>query len=183
MADKLILLAEVETPLARVASLTRSLRELGLTGEPFHLDGHTHYRAGERFLELVTFLGCSPRVVLDPDAGEDFCHIRIHASETTRRLGRPRFNPPRCPACRKHRIRDGDTILERWENDRNRLWTCPSCGASMPPPAIDWRHGAGFGNLFIEIWGIQPELAVPGETLWHHLRAACPAGWDYLFSE
>lgn len=183
MADKLILLAEVEAPHTQVTNLSRSLQDMGLTGERFTLDGHTLYRAGEHFLDLITFLGCSPRVVLDPDAGEDFCHVRIHASEITRCLGRPRLNPPRCPACRKHRIRNGSAIIERWENDRGYLWTCPSCGASMPPPAIDWRHGAGFGNLFIEIRGIQPELAVPGERLWQCLRAACPARWDYLFTE
>lgn len=180
MSDKLILLTEADQPTLHVASLVEMLTRIGLIAEGFEFEGHSHHRAGDEFLNLITFLGCSPYVVLDPGAGEDFCHVRIYATGETQCIGRPGTTPPRCPQCR-HKITDADAVIGPWKKDSAHEWNCPDCGTSLPPRAINWRHSAGFGNLVIEIWGIQPELAVPGDALQAQLKATCPTDWDYLF--
>ena len=51
--------------------LIGALESAGLIGAPWVRAGRTEYRAGDAFLKLVTFLGCSPQVALDPRQAAD----------------------------------------------------------------------------------------------------------------
>ena len=51
-----------DTVPADADGLSRALQELEFIGMPFPLVGATHYLPGDRFLDLITFLGCSPVV-------------------------------------------------------------------------------------------------------------------------
>ena len=57
-------------------SLVRTSHELGLIGARWASEHADEFRAGERFLRLVMFLGCSPQVVLErelAEAGQQVC--------------------------------------------------------------------------------------------------------------
>ena len=62
------------------AALAGTLAEAGLIGPPISLPRETIYPTGGHFLRLVTFLGCSPRVELDPPA--DPAQIETHSRES-----------------------------------------------------------------------------------------------------
>lgn len=131
-------------------ALIARLSDLGFVGAGY---GETPgvYLAGPRFLQLITFLGCSPHLQLEPpaDGSEDFCHIRLRGPfRTARLLSAGNTRPPRCPGCGKG--------LTNWRQLES-LWAkggsgseigCAACGRSANPAELDWRRKAGFGTLF-----------------------------------
>jgi hypothetical protein len=57
-------------------SILDALHEIGFIGEA--LKEPPGYLPGERFMQLVSFMGCSPYIRLQPDgSGEPFCHLRL----------------------------------------------------------------------------------------------------------
>ncbi len=176
---------------ADAESLVRELGILGFAGTPFLLLGRTHYLPGDRFLELVTFLGCSPVVALGPplDAPADpaahadaFCHVGIrYAGEHPEFISGRNTAPPRCRECR-HREPDWQKMIEAWRSSPEVYrWLCPTCGHHASPFELDWRQSAGFGRFFLEIWGIHPAEAVPGPALLETLRHAAGEPWGHFY--
>ena len=169
-------------PQCREAAI-RSLAATGLIETPPipELDGH--YRAGERFLDHITFLGCSPVIALEaPGAAGEMCLVEVPVP-----LAEPKFlagvnaKLPRCPACR-YRIERWETIVEAWEADSgSHRWHCPVCGRHHAVPELDWRQSAGFARFFIRISGIFEGEAVPGEALLRSLGDAAGADFTYFY--
>ena len=172
-------------------SLITSLGRLGLTGLPFPVAGRTHYLPGERFLELISFLGCSPVVALAPPAdpsadpaahAEAFCHIGLwYAGEKPLFVGGRNTVSPRCPNCRQ-REESWQALVEAWTASPTAYrWRCPACSRHFQPFELDWRQSAGFGRFFVEVWGIHPAEAVPGEALLNTLMRATGTPWGYFY--
>lgn len=166
------------------ARLSRALGELGLVEGPVAGESQAWY-AGDRFLSLVIFLGCSPQVDFRPaDAGQAaegrYCHVRYRV-EGTEPVFRAASGPlrPRCPACRKPV--GGGAWLAEGLVDREARQDCPSCGQSFPVVALDWRQGAGCGRWFLEIWNIHPHEAVPAEELTTALERTVAAPVRYFY--
>jgi len=70
-----------QCPPPSIDDLARFLTSVGLTGEAMKHDVYTRkhqYMTGERFLDLIAFLGCSPNIKLQPDKEhQSFCHVNI----------------------------------------------------------------------------------------------------------
>ncbi|NNF96521.1 MAG: hypothetical protein HKM94_06315, partial [Halobacteria archaeon] len=89
---------------ASVADLEQVLLQVGLIGQAWGDGTQQRYLIGERFLQLVTFLGCAPAIELEPptNGNTEFCHVGISGIYSD-----PRFMAdtqgvlPRCPHCRK----------------------------------------------------------------------------------
>lgn len=164
--------------------LVQALEGIGFIGGTLDFRGRRHYRPGEDFLQLVSFLGCSPVVALgEPGAtGDDFCHVDVQAPEPAPRfLAGANLKKPRCPGCR-YTIEEWPAIIAAWEQDRGGYhWRCPLCGNTYPPPQLNWRQSAGFARMFIEVWGIFEGEAVPGQTLMTCLRQATATEWDFFY--
>jgi hypothetical protein len=145
--------------------LQQALKTLGLLGEARQPG---EFLAGSEYLNLVTYLGCSPQISL----GEAEAATRIYLREPD---AAPRLNaganikPPRCKACRQT-IPLADARLQ--------LQTCPHCSQ---PLKLDWRRSAAFGRVFIEISNVYDSEAVPGEALLECLREATGMVWDYCY--
>jgi hypothetical protein len=165
-------------------TLVIALRTLGLIAAPFELHGRIHYRAGERFLELISFLGCMPFLVLDPAEGlagqsHAFCHVAVPAprpAPTLRTSGGTRAPP--CPACAAR-----PASWRAWlgkEVDDRRL-TCPDCRQSFAPSALRWRRTAAYARTWIEVWGVYPSEAVPAKRLLTTLGTVMGTTWDYAY--
>ncbi len=142
------------------------------------------FMAGEQFLQLLTFMGCSPNISLAPqhDGDRDYCHIvlsPIYVQTRFRSHARDVF--ARCPACGQ-RDADWQTPIERWQiNVALKKYVCPHCHESMSLYDLRWRHLAGFGRFFIEIFSIFPQEGIPTDSLLSALEKACAQPWTYFF--
>jgi hypothetical protein len=183
---KLLLRPEsVEPPPPSRGRLIAAMQGLGLIGSP--VDKHRRPRrflAGQRFLQLISFLGCSPNVRLQPptDRSEDFCYIEVLGPwEQARFMHGRNTRPPGCPVC-GHRNADWQASMQREGAEASRVeWTCGACGARTPPSQWNWRQQAGFGRLFIQINSIFPSEAVPTPELLESLERLSATPWRYFY--
>jgi Zn ribbon nucleic-acid-binding protein len=181
-----------DCPAIDSAVLTDRLQAIGLAGNAVAVGTESIYPTGERFLQLVSFLGCSPAIELDlPDdpvermaacAAGQACHIRISQSGS-----QPRFRADsrraaaRCPACRQP-VADWETRIAAWRsNPADSGWHCSHCAHEGRVFDLNFRKSAGFGHTFIEIWGIHPSEAVPVTTLLDALENISRCKWKTLY--
>lgn len=128
-------------------ALIARLSDLGFVGAGY---GETPgvYLAGPRFLQLITFLGCSPHLQLEPpaDGSEDFCHIRLRGPfRTARLLSAGNTRPPRCPGCGKG-LTNWRQLESLWAKgvvrERNRMRRmrpeCESCRTGLAAQSRVW---------------------------------------------
>lgn len=165
------------------AALRQRLAALGLTGAPLIFEGREHYRPGENFLRLVTFLGCSPVVSLGEPGltGDEFCHIDVDGPhDTIQFVSGNNAKLPRCPGC-GYRIEEWPSLIAQWRDDNAYIWRCPLCSKEYPPPRLRWRQCAGFGRYFIRVWGIFEGEAVPSDELLATLREVSGFDWGYFY--
>ena len=192
-AHKLVLCpAHLERPGVDTATLVEALRAIGLLAAPVCHDPARGYRAGEHFLRLVSFLGCSPAVELEPPLDPDecaracacgkLCHIRFPAPDQRIRFrGDDRLPAPRCPHCRKPEERWPE-LLARWRADPREIgWECRVCGHHGRLFELNFRQRGAFGRCFVDIWGIHPAEAVPDESLLSTLGELGGGAWKYLY--
>jgi Zn ribbon nucleic-acid-binding protein len=184
--------AHVDCPAVETAALVTALQTIGLVAAPVCHDHANGYRAGDQFLQLVTFLGCSPAIELEPPADPDecaracasgsLCHIRFWpAQDRIRFRADSRLPAPRCPQCRKVENRWPE-LIERWRADaRATQWECRECGYHGRLFDLNFRQRGAFGHSFIDIRGIHPAEAVPGETLLTTLGELSGCDWRYMY--
>lgn len=166
-----------------VSQIERVLQEVGLIGEPWGDACQQRYLIGERFLQLVTFLGCAPAIELEPpsDGKAEFCHVGISdLYPSSRFMADTQDVLPRCPHCRK-RFQEWQDAIQQWQYNPAYLAQCPVCQMSVSPTQLDWRQSAGFGRLFISIFNIYPREAIPTEALLLALNKATNQTWDYFY--
>jgi hypothetical protein len=149
------------------------------------------YPTGDNFLQLVSFLGCSPRIELDPpadratllaaSAGGKFCHLFLRCTASLAFRTDPQCPPPRCPDCRQPAA-DWQSAIGAWEkNPAHSGWTCAACGFTGQITALSFRKAAGFGRTFVEIRGIYPSEAVPAEALLTVLQRLTNGPWKTIY--
>ena len=174
------------------AALLAHLRDIGLAGSGFPVQGETRHLAGEDFLQLITFLGCSPAIEFEPPADPDereaaadsggFCHVSLALSETRAafRAG-GKIPPPRCPSCRKS-VSGWQQTIDAWQRaPAADEWQCDRCGYAGHIHDLDFRRHGGFARTFIEVWGIHPSEAVPVDALLASLAAFSDCDWNYIY--
>jgi hypothetical protein len=184
--------AQLDRPAVETATLVAALQDIGLIAAPLCHEPANGYRAGEQFLQLVSFLGCSPAIELEPPLDPDeceracasgsLCHIRFPSLENRIRFRADKRLPaPRCPQCRKSEDR-WPTLIERWHADpRETRWACRVCGYHGRLFDLNFRQRGAFGRSFIDIRGIHPAEAVPGESLLATLGELSGCDWRYMF--
>ncbi|WP_057955106.1 hypothetical protein [endosymbiont of Ridgeia piscesae] len=159
--------------------ITGHLRQIDFCGE--RLD-QRRFLLGERFLQLISFMGCSPHIELEPtDDDRSFCHLQILPMDQPIFLQGRNTNPPRCGKCRR-RIQGWERIMEEWqEQPQDYQATCPHCAHSQNPAHYQWRQTAGSGQLFLYVENIFPQEAQPSTRLLNTLAEASGAPWHYFF--
>ena len=167
-----------------VQTLLKRLRDLEFCAEPLTgLEGQ-HYRLGDRFMQLVTFMGCSPHIELEPTSdGKPFCHMILEGPHPSPRFLQGRnTGSPRCGNCRRP-IPQWRDEMEAWGKDpKNHLASCPHCGHRENPASYNWRQSAGSGRLFVMVENIFPSEAIPSEELLRALQGRDEeAPWRYFY--
>jgi hypothetical protein len=132
--------------------------------------------AGERLMEWVNFLGCSPNLY----AGSLDCRIRIHYYKEKNALGGQSIDSIRYPKC-KHRIDNTLKLLQLYP--QHSSWTCPECGNQGFIEDINWRKSAGFSHYFIEVSNIFPKEAVPSPGMLQSLKTCTQQDWNWFYSK
>jgi hypothetical protein len=172
------------------AAILRALTGVGLAGRALSCAGQVLHLPGERFLELIVFLGCSPYVQIVPPEGRDpcqaldaFCHLRMQRAERLGPALRRARNaaPPRCPACRSPAPGWATTPAAAEAVTALEPWRCASCGWTGSLHALDWRQCAGFAQVFVEVWGVHPGEAVPSDELLSALGAISAGPWRWFY--
>ena len=166
-----------------VAQMEQVLLQVGLIGKPWGEASQQRYLIGERFLQLVTFLGCAPAIELEPTThgNNEFCHVGISdLYPSARFMADTQGVSPRCPHCRK-RFEDWQATIQRWQDNPAYRAQCPSCQMDLSPTELDWRQSAGFGRIFISVFNIYPREAIPTESLLQILGEATQQTWDYFY--
>jgi hypothetical protein len=171
--------------------LAQELQAVGLIAERKLLKNTVFYPVGEHFLQLVTFLGCSPAIELDPpddpqeleraSAAGRFCHIFIDSGEQLRFRGDSQTRAPRCPSCHSPEP-EWQARLQSWQAGNHEAdWICRNCGYRGHVSDLVFRKTAGFSRTFLEIRGIYPAEAVPGPTLLDTLAALTGNVWTSIY--
>jgi hypothetical protein len=191
-AHKLILLpADPLSPPLDCEQLAGELQALGLIGAAVALEDDAFYPTGDKFLQLVSFLGCSPRIELDPPADRStllaastagkFCHLFLSCTASLVFRADSQCPPPRCPDCRQP-LADWQTVIETWrQHPVQPDWVCAHCGFTGQPTDLVFRRTAGFGRTFIEIRGIYPSEAVPTDVLLGTLQRLSNGPWKTIY--
>ncbi len=163
--------------------LIAALREEQFIGEGIELNGEQHYRPGEEFMMLITFMGCSPMIYSGEDAedGEQYCHIDIEGPyDKPHAITGDNIKIPRCPKC-GHRFDNWRELLESWSEAPHDEFSCPACGEHQLLTTLRWRKCVGFGRLFIKVWGIFESEAVPSPNLMAALKRATGLEWQHFY--
>ena len=181
-----------------IGSETRNQMLAGLSNEGFlgeffsiryegQKEAQTGYLIGDKFLKLITFLGCSPHLAVSPpekiaDWG-NFCHIEIQQYQSPVFFKGLNNSRNSCPQC-KSRVAKMLPKMEQWEPDSMHI-VCPKCHQTSLAEDLNWRHSAGFGTFFIIIHSVYPHEAVPTEQLLNIFRHASDSfeQWDYFYYE
>ncbi|MDQ1363531.1 MAG: hypothetical protein QG652_1392 [Pseudomonadota bacterium] len=141
---------------------------------------HDKYLAGDSFLNLLTFLGCSPDVCLTPQDDDKFCHIIIRPPQSTIRcLGHTATAVARCPHC-KNKIPHWRQTKD-WESGET-FCSCHHCHAETAMQDMIWKQECAYGCMAVEIINIHPFEAVPAENLLQVLQDATGVEWNYSYA-
>jgi hypothetical protein len=185
MAENILILVPTSfdaIPADRETLLT-TLRDEQFIAAPIEFNGETHYRPGENFMMLVTFLGCSPMIATGEmdNSGEQFCHIAIEGpTDEPHFITGDNIKIPRCPKC-GHRFDDWQMLLEDWSREPHGQTPCPECGESQSAPQLRWRKCAGFGRFFIKVWGVFESEAVPSPNFMALLKRCSGVEWQHFY--
>lgn len=163
-------------------SLLQVLHETGLLGDEHDWQGEKHFLPGERFLEQVIFLGCSPYINLAPpesDAqGSEYCHIGLAMDcSSPQFLGGDNVRTPRCPLCKEP--------LENWRDglEDDSIFQCQQCGEKLLLSELNWRRSAAYARCSVQIWGVHDGEAVPSELLMTALAKLTGCKWAYFYRQ
>jgi hypothetical protein len=153
-----------------LAGLVGSLRQCGLIGANRQPG---LFNTGAAYLELITYLGCSPQIALGE--AESATTIRLNGP-----FDKPEFRSsakakPRCRLCWQ------TLALDKFPVRPDETVTCVHCKISSRAVELDWRRKAAFGRFFIEISNVFESEAVPGEALLDALGSATGQAWDYFY--
>ena len=170
---RLLLYAGTGTPISDDPGvLVKAMSELGLVG--INLDQSlSDYLPGDRFLEHITFLGCSPNIALSPEEGTQYCYIRfaqmrpspvLYASTNT--------VPPRCRQC--------EQVMHDWRNASDPGF-CNRCSVEARQDNLMWRRQGALSRWVIEILNIYPREAVPSVLLLRTLENVSGVEWRYAY--
>jgi hypothetical protein len=175
---KLILYSGITQPLLTDRqSLIESLKTMGLLGSLLNSKNEL-FLTGEKFLQLISFVGCSTSVCLTPNGSHDqeFCKLAVNGP-----LSQPLLiwdknsRPPTCPKCKNP--------IENWkESIENSTLKCNQCGNESQLEEISWGKKAGYGRIFIEINNIFPGEARPVPDLLASLNRSTGTEWSYFYT-
>ncbi len=164
-------------------ALIAALKDERFIADTIDINGESHYRPGDEFMMLITFMGCSPMIFSGDtsEGGEQYCHIAIEGPlQAPQYIVGDNIKVPRCPGC-GHRFDDWNALLDEWQGNPDKEINCPGCGENYPVTNLRWRKCTGFGRFFIKVWGIFESEAVPSPNLLSLLKKVSGVEWQHFY--
>ncbi len=170
---RLLLYAGTGTPVSNDPDvLVKTMTGLGLVGGKLE-HSLTDYLPGERFLDHITFLGCSPNIALSPEEGKSYCYIHFSEMRPSPVLyASTNTVPPRCRQC--------EQVMRDWR-DCSEPAFCSRCSVEARQDNLMWRRQGALSRWVIEILNIYPREAVPSAILLTALENASGVEWRYAY--
>ncbi len=139
----------------------------------------TDFPAGDRFLDLIIFMGCSPAVQLEPGAqGSAHCYISLQQHPSPGQLyAGSQSRPARCGLCKA----PIETSRLLGCIEKQRLPTCIQCQAELNWSDVTWNKTIGMARVALVINNIFPHEAVPADELISTIKNGSGINWRYFY--
>lgn len=163
--------------LNEISSLVSVLQDIGFVSETIQSDTSEHLYTGDRFLDYIAYMGCSPAIQFEASGDNDnFCHIKIHQSDSAHLIvSQKQSRAPHCPHCGKP--------VKNWrDHQTERQIFCTQCHTAANIEEFNWRKMAGYASLFIEITDVFPKEAIPQQLLLDKLKQKFDVDWQYFYA-
>jgi len=170
---RLLLYAKPASLLAwSVDGLVEMLIDISFIGDRCH-ERNSDYLTGDRFMELVTFLGCSPSIALSPEDGDNYCFIRVREAVKSPALYAGKNTPaPYCRYCQQEK--------SDWQSCEQEDY-CEQCNLMERLDNWRWRKHGALSRWVIEIMNIYPHEAVPSPILLDRIGDVSGVPWGYAY--
>lgn len=145
--------------------LNEILSDLKFIGKPISSQPITRYEVGDNFLSLLTFMGCSPNIELDPNKGKPFCYVEIEKSDSPVFLAGKNLKPAKCPYCK-------NTLKQP---------SCTTCNKHIEPKSLNWRKTAFISSIWITVGNIYELEAIPNDALLMALEKQTGVKWKVAY--
>jgi len=123
------------------------------------------YTTGDEFLSLLTFMGCSPNIELEPQEDKPYCYIEIESQVEPRFISGKNTKYPPCPQCKS-------TL---------KSLICSSCKEKIDPQNLNWRKSAFIASCWICIGNIYELEAIPNDQLLSALNSETGVKWKSAY--
>ena len=156
--------------------LVTQLQNIGLIAAPV-AEQDSRFFTGERFLDYIAYMGCSPAIQFEASAtGENFCQVIIHHYDAAKLIvSQTQARDPHCPNCNK-------PVKDWLANKTEETISCRQCNTTANIAEFNWRKMAGYSRVFIEITDVFPKEAIPQQILLDKLTGICKTDWLYFYS-
>lgn len=133
------------------------------------------YTPGGKFMNLITFMGCSPTI-----DHEIQTEISFNFSDDLMFVGGKSIQKLICPNC-KNTLIDTEEIVTKFNHNDVILTSC--CQKNISFNHINWRKSAAQSKVFIQISNIFPNEGIPSEDLITLLSNFSKSKWSYFYSK
>ncbi len=150
-----------------------TLSDMQFTGDAID-DSSVQFYVGTRFLDHMTFLGCSPAIALSPDEGDDYCFVKMGSlTEQYELIAGRNAVVPKCKQC--------DQKKENWRALITDDDFCSNCSNSDQASNLAWRRTAAMVRYCVEVMHIYPHEAIPSPEIMSRLESACGLPWRHAY--
>ncbi len=156
---KLYLYPDKPKVIIELSKLITLLSELKFINH--HL-GDNRYATGDKFVSLLTFMGCSPDIELEPQEDSPYCYIEVETASKAVFISGKNIKKAKCPHCKV---------------DLKQPMTCPNCQETLKPETLNWRKTAFFASTWIAIGNIYELEAIPNDHFLDMLENQTGVKW------
>jgi len=162
-----------ELNISDIKSLIEPLREIGFIGGEIEGRQQADFFAGDRLIDLVTFLGCSPAIALSPEDGDNYCYVRLHPIARTYNFYYGKnTKEPLCRRCRQPQTNWLNVCADDY---------CAQCTLSERAESLVWKKSGALARTAIEVMNVYPHEAVPTAALLERLNQYAGSQWQHVY--
>ena len=167
---KLYLYPENSKSSIEFSSILQTLKDLEFIDSNI---AEKRYATGDYFVSLITFMGCSPNIELEPQEDKPYCYIEINAGEKEKFYSGINLKAAVCPRCK--------TQITHISNPADEKSHCPNCNSELQTSALNWRRTAFIAKSCIAIGNIYESEAIPNDQLLDALEKVSQSRWKYAY--
>lgn len=139
--------------------LSLHLKESGFIDEKL---SQNRFSVGGRFLSLLTFMGCSPDIELQPQEDSAYCYVEFTSATQPQFISGSNLKKAHCPQCKE---------------PVSAPLMCEHCKQRLDPATLNWRKTAFYASSWITIGNIYELEAIPSDQLLTILQKETTARW------